>query len=72
VSDEIRELTEGPRRGFGSVRVQVRIGGSRWKTSIFPDSKLGCYVLPVKKAIRKAEAIEEGDVAKVTVELIDL
>ncbi|AGM06854.1 hypothetical protein AORI_4269 [Amycolatopsis keratiniphila] len=72
ISEEIREITDGPRRGFGAVRVQVGIGGSKWKTSIFPDSKRGAYVLPVKKAVRKAEGIEEGDVAKVTVELIDL
>ncbi|MEU3769929.1 DUF1905 domain-containing protein [Amycolatopsis keratiniphila] len=72
ISEEIREITDGPRRGFGAVRVRVGIGGSKWKTSIFPDSKRGAYVLPVKKAVRKAEGIEEGDVAKVTVELIDL
>ncbi|WP_340681650.1 DUF1905 domain-containing protein [Amycolatopsis coloradensis] len=72
ISEEIREITDGPRRGFGAVRVQVGIGGSQWKTSIFPDAKRGAYVLPVKKAVRKAEGIEEGDVAKVTVELIDL
>ncbi|MFI9456778.1 DUF1905 domain-containing protein [Amycolatopsis sp. NPDC052450] len=72
ISEEIREIADGPRRGFGAVRVQVGIGGSKWKTSIFPDAKRGAYVLPVKKAVRKAEGIEEGDIAKVTVELIDL
>ncbi len=29
------------------------------------------YVLPVKKAVRKAEALAAGDVALVTVELLD-
>ncbi|WP_181772442.1 DUF1905 domain-containing protein [Amycolatopsis pittospori] len=72
VSEEIREITDGPRRGFGAVRVQVTVGGSKWKTSIFPDAQRGSYVLPVKKAVRKAEGLDEGDVAKVTVELIDL
>jgi hypothetical protein len=70
-SEEIRELTAGPRRGFGSVRVRARIGGSTWTTSIFPDSAGGCYVLPVKGAIRRAEALDVGDVAAVTVELVD-
>ncbi|MEU3627219.1 DUF1905 domain-containing protein [Amycolatopsis coloradensis] len=65
-------MTDGPRRGFGAVRVGVGIGGSEWKTSIFPDSQRGSYVLPVKKAVRKAEGLEEGDVAKVTIELINL
>jgi hypothetical protein len=70
-SEEIRELADGPRRGFGSVRVRVTIGGSTWKTSIFPDSERG-YVLPIKRAVRTAETLDAGDVASVTVELIDL
>jgi hypothetical protein len=71
-SEEIRELTDGPRRGFGSVRVRVTLGASTWTTSIFPDSARGAYVLPIKRAVRKAEALDEGDLATVTVELIEL
>ena len=71
-SEEIRELAAGPRRGFGSVRVRVTVGTSTWRTSIFPDAASGGYVLPIKGAVRKAESIEVGDVATVTVELIDL
>jgi Domain of unknown function (DUF1905) len=59
-SDDIREMSPDD-RGFGSVRVDVEVGESRWRTSVFPDSKLGCYVLPVKKAVRVAEGIEPGD-----------
>jgi hypothetical protein len=70
-SEEIRELTAGPRRGFGSVRVRVAVGETAWTTSIFPADG-GRYVLPVKRAVRKAEDIEAGDTATVTVELIDL
>ncbi|MCP2325266.1 hypothetical protein HDA40_003773 [Hamadaea flava] len=69
-SQEIRELTEGPRRGFGAVRVRVTIGSSTWATSIFPDSKSGCYVLPVKKAVRRAEELHPGEVAEVSVEVL--
>ncbi|RIV40396.1 DUF1905 domain-containing protein [Micromonospora radicis] len=71
VSEEIRDRCGGARRGFGSVRVRATIGGSRWTTSIFPDSTRGCYVLPVKRAVRSAEALDAGDTAAVTVELID-
>ncbi len=70
-SEEIRDLADGPRRGFGSVRVRVTIGASTWTTSIFPDSARGTYVLPVKRAVREAEALEVGDVATVTVDIID-
>ena len=70
-SEEIRELADGRPRGFGSVRVKVTIGGSTWQTSIFPDGARGVYVLPVKGAVRKAEGLDTGDVAAVTLELVD-
>jgi len=71
-SEEIRARTAGRRRGFGSVRVRVTVGDSTWLTSIFPESKSGAYVLPVKQAIRRAESLEVGDVASVTVEVLEL
>jgi hypothetical protein len=70
-SDEIGELTGGERRGFGSVRVRVTIGRSSWSTSIFPDSTRGAYALPLKKSVRTAESLAPGDVATVSVELVD-
>jgi hypothetical protein len=69
-SEEIRDLAGGLRRGFGSVRVRATIGSSTWTTSIFPDSQAG-YVLPVKRPVRVAEALDVGDTARVTVDLID-
>jgi len=72
-SEDIHELAGArPRRGFGSVRVRVTIGGSRWATSIFPDGTRGRYTLPIKQAVRKAESLSAGDTATVTIELIDL
>ncbi|MFJ3788681.1 DUF1905 domain-containing protein [Kitasatospora sp. NPDC090091] len=71
-SEEVRDHPGGPPRGFGSRRVQVTVGGSTWQTSIFPDSARGRYVLPVKRAVRKAEGLESGDTASVTVELLDI
>lgn len=70
VSDEIRDLAAGPRRGFGAVRVRVVLGASVWSTSIFPDAGRGCYVLPVKRSVREAEQLAVGDVAKVSVEVV--
>ncbi|MFF5292231.1 DUF1905 domain-containing protein [Paractinoplanes globisporus] len=71
-SDEIRDLTDGQRRGFGSVRVEARVGVTTWRTSIFPDAKSGAYVLPVKKAVRTAQSLAPGDTVRVTVEVLDL
>jgi hypothetical protein len=71
-SEEVREVTAGQVRGFGSVRVRATVGRTTWTTSIFPDKGRETYVLPVKRAVRKAESLEAGDSATVTVELIDI
>jgi Domain of unknown function (DUF1905) len=69
-SQRIREETDGLRKGFGSVRVEANIGSSTWRTSVFPDAKSQCFVLPVKKQVRRAEEIEDGDACAVTVTLL--
>jgi hypothetical protein len=66
VADEIDDAV-GERAGFGSIPVEVTIGASSWKTSLFPDKKSASFVLPVKKAIRAREGLEPHSVA--TVEL---
>lgn len=71
-SAEIRDRAGGQRRGFGSLRVRASIGTSSWKTSIFPDSHRNAYVLPIKRAIRKAETLDTGDIATITIELLDI
>ena len=68
-SDEIAET--GRAGGFGSVRVEVVCGSTTWRTSVFPDSDRGCYVLPLKKAVRTAEGIEVGRPVTLTVEPVD-
>lgn len=70
-SADIRELVSGVRRGFGAVRVRVSVGGSEWRTSIFPDAARGCYVLPVKAKVRRDEGRGAGDSAAVTIEVVD-
>lgn len=60
-SQQIKFYTSGTRRGWGAVRVLVKIGETEWKTSVFPDSKAGCYLLPVKKEVRKAEGLKAKD-----------
>ncbi|GAA1604191.1 DUF1905 domain-containing protein [Kribbella sancticallisti] len=72
ISDDIAELTADLRHGFGSVRVTVTVGSTSWQTSVFPESKSGSYVLPMKKAVRTAEHLEAGDDVQALVELADL
>ena len=70
LSEEIREI---PRqyRGFVSVRVRARVGGSEWSTSIFPSSQSGSYVLPLKKAVRDAEGLVDGGAVTVRLDVLD-
>ena len=64
----VRRLELGRRRGFGSVKVIVRVGGSEWRTSVFPQ-KSGGWFLPVKQAIQRAEELAEGHTVEVELEL---
>lgn len=70
LSAEIREIPRIP-RGFGSARVRATIGSTTWRTSIFPDAGRGAYVLPLKRAVREAEGVSEGDEVEVRLEVLD-
>lgn len=72
LADEIDERTAGRQGGFGSVKVQVTLGGSVWLTSIFPSTEQGSFVLPMKKAVRQAEQASVGDVLDLTLHLVGL
>ena len=51
--------------GWGMIPVNVRIGKTEWKTSLWP--KDGRYIVPINTSVRKAENLEKGD--KVTARL---
>jgi hypothetical protein len=55
--------------GWGVIPVAVRLGATRWTTSLFP--KDGGYLVPVKDAVRRAEGVEVGDTValRLTVEM---
>ncbi len=50
--------------GWGMVPVHVTVGGTRWRTALWP--KDGGYVVPLKDAVRRAEQIDAGDTVTVT------
>jgi hypothetical protein len=58
---QIKEMYAPLRRGFGSLPVSVTIGKTTWDTSIFPDSRSGSYLLPLKAAVRKKEELLVDD-----------
>lgn len=69
VADAIEDEA-GPRKGFGSVRVEVSVGTSTWRTSVFPSAEEKTFVLPVKKAVRVAEGLAEGGACRVRVRTV--
>jgi hypothetical protein len=69
-SEQIKFLNNHKRRGWGSVPVKARIGETAWSTSIFPDSKAGAYLIPVKADVRKKERITAGDLVTVSVSVV--
>ena len=64
-SSELKEISNLVTYGWGVIPVQVRIGDTKFKTSLFP--KDGYYLVPIKASVRKAEKLDEGD--NVTVQL---
>lgn len=64
-SDAIKAISNLVTYGWGMIPVQVRIGETVWKTSLWP--KDGLYVVPIKDSVRKAEDLYEGD--EVTIQL---
>jgi hypothetical protein len=71
VSDEVDEAVGDLTGGFGSVRVEVTVGETVWRTSLFPSAEAGAYVLPLKKAVRVAEGLADDAVAEVTIRLVE-
>ena len=65
ITKEIDYYFSMAKKGWGSLPVQVTIGKTSWKTSIFPDKKTASYLLPLKADVRKKEAIKENDVVLV-------
>ena len=70
LSGEFRAQSLLRRGGFGSVRVEARIGGVTWRTSVFPQ-KSGGFILPVKADVRRRADIAAGDNVDLTLEIIE-
>ena len=60
-SADIRAHFSPATRGWGSIRVHIRVGNTEWATSLFPDSKSKSYLFAIKASVREAESIAAGD-----------
>lgn len=53
--------------GWGMIPVTVRIGKTKWKTSLWPQDNR--YIVPIKASVRKAEGLAEGDTVTIQLEV---
>lgn len=70
LSQDLRKFFAGMERGFGSLPVRVSIGKTTWTTSIFPESKAGAFMFPIKAKVRKKENIKAGDMVSFNLEIL--
>ena len=63
-SATLEEISPAVTYGWGMVPVTVRVGGSKWATSLWP--KDGGYIVPLKAWVRRAEELEVGDIVEVS------
>ncbi len=56
---EIKYATVKPRVGF--VPIEATLGATTWRTSLFPHTSEGTYLLAVKAPVRKKESVLAGD-----------
>jgi Domain of unknown function (DUF1905) len=62
-ADVINDLAPGLTYGWGMVPVEVRLGRTRWRTSLFP--KDGGYVLPLRDSVRGREHVKLDDLVSI-------
>ena len=77
ISNKIKEeniwyISKGAqtRKWRWSIKVEATIGYIKRETSIFPDKKSGCYLLPIKASIRKELHIEKNMKINVSLTLL--
>jgi hypothetical protein len=67
LSNHIRMAHGTSESGWGRLKVEARIRDQVWSTSIWFDTKLSRYLLPLNKKVRDANQIQVG--SKVVVQL---
>jgi len=70
ISQEIKQITSDSKNAFGSVKILANINKTSWQTSLFPDSKSDCYVIPIKKSVRKVENLIIDQTIRIKIKII--
>lgn len=69
-SAALRTTYKSVSRGFGSLPVDVTVGKTTWRTSIFYDGRSQQYILPLKAAVRKKEGIAHDETIVVHIAIV--
>ena len=64
---DLKAISGSVTYGWGMIPVEVRIGKTKWKTSMWP--KDGGYIVTIKASVRKAEKLEEGDTVTIRLDV---
>lgn len=68
LSQKIKKLSDKSVSKYGLVKSLATIGGTSWKTTLFPTKK-GNYVMSIIKSVRQKEKIEDKDMLEVKIEI---
>jgi len=69
LSAEIKAISNRVTYGWGCIPASVKIGRTDYSTSLFP--KDGAYLVPVKVAVQRAEAVKVGDMISLSLEIVE-
>ena len=64
LSNKIRKAHQESEEGWGRLKANAIINKTKWDTAIWFDSKMKCYLLPLKAQIRKKEGLTDGSEVK--------
>lgn len=69
VAADIEQLAREVSYGWGMIPVELSLGATTWRTSLWP--KDGGYLVPLKAAVRRAEEVDLGDVVRLTLRVLE-
>lgn len=65
LTKKIRSVHHLSEEGWGRLKTSATIKKTNWNTSIWYDSKIGSYIIPIKASVRKSESLSEGILVKI-------
>ncbi|HVB50751.1 MAG TPA: DUF1905 domain-containing protein [Acidimicrobiales bacterium] len=68
-SEQLHAVSALVTYGWGVIPVVAHVGGTTWKTSLFP--KDDSYLVPIRVSVREAEGLDLGDTIEVVLSVGD-